>query len=54
MSSYTATAARMPALRRTVATDPGRHRVLRRGNARADRIAEATLDEVRTAMGMRY
>jgi tryptophanyl-tRNA synthetase len=28
--------------------------VLRAGNERADAIAAATLDEVRTAMGMRY
>jgi tryptophanyl-tRNA synthetase len=28
--------------------------VLRRGNARANEVAEATLDEVRAAMGMVY
>ena len=43
------------ARRAELARDPGlADEVLRRGNARADRIAEATLDEVRTAMGMRY
>lgn len=43
------------ARRAELAADPGLvDDVLRRGNARAVRIAEATLDEVRGAMGMRY
>src|SRR5580704_7219492 len=43
------------ARRAEYARDPGYVRqVLREGNDRADAIAAATLDEVRTAMGMRY
>lgn len=43
------------ARRAELAADPGLvDDVLRRGNARADAIAEATLDEVRDAMDMRY
>jgi tryptophanyl-tRNA synthetase len=41
--------------RRALAQDPGTTRdVLRRGNARANAIAEATLAEVRNAMGTSY
>ncbi|MDN5916478.1 MAG: hypothetical protein L0I76_15485 [Pseudonocardia sp.] len=41
--------------RAELARDPGlADEILRRGNARANAIAEATLDEVRSAMGMRY
>jgi tryptophanyl-tRNA synthetase len=43
------------ARRAVLASDPGLvDDVLRRGNAGANAIAEATLDEVRDAMGMRY
>ncbi|MGB7961672.1 MAG: tryptophan--tRNA ligase [Propionicimonas sp.] len=43
------------ARRRELEADPGYLlSVLRDGNAKANVIAEATLDEVRTAMGMRY
>jgi tryptophanyl-tRNA synthetase len=43
------------ARRTELEADPGYlHDVLRSGNARANEVAEATLDEVRTAMGMVY
>ena len=43
------------ARRAEYARDPGYVRqVLHAGNERASAIAAATLDEVRTAMGMRY
>jgi tryptophanyl-tRNA synthetase len=43
------------ARRAALETDPGHvSRVLAAGNARAEAIAEATLDEVRTAMRMQY
>jgi tryptophanyl-tRNA synthetase len=43
------------ARRAELVADPGHLLdVLRAGNARANEIADATLDEVRTAMGMKY
>ena len=43
------------ARRAELEADPGYlDEVLRRGNARANEVAEATLDEVRAAMGMVY
>ncbi|MGC5165319.1 tryptophan--tRNA ligase [Luteimicrobium sp. DT211] len=43
------------ARRAELAADPGYvHEVLRRGNERANEVAEKTLDEVRAAMGMVY
>ena len=43
------------ARRAELAADPGHlAEVLRRGNERANEVAEATLDEVRSAMGMDY
>ena len=43
------------ARRAELEADPGYlDEVLRRGNARANEVAETTLDEVRDAMGMRY
>lgn len=43
------------ARRAELVADPGYlAQVLRQGNVRANEIAEATLDDVRVAMGMRY
>jgi len=53
--NYQAPAERARQRRREIEGDPAYvESVLRQGNERANEVAEATLDEVRTRMGMVY